>query len=616
MTPESENDPNQKLAHEKEKFSALLNELLTFIHEEQEAANQKLVEIWKRPLAEKLEKGWSQGFLRLERGESHTLWAYLDDSESRFREGDLLLLHSGNALEALGRRLSLELEEDGRWLLRKERERGATVLDGYEGGPCYADPDAMDLTDYYKQSLEEIATSQIGREVVLPLLSGELEITFDDRDFADAERIALAEHCNAKQAEAVGLAYAAEQMACIQGPPGTGKTRVLSLIARLMAKRGERILLTSHTHMAINNALNKIHAQGVPTVKVDRDTQRKGLDRQIPCFPKLAAWPERPTNGYVVGATPFATCTSRLENYEFDTILFDEASQITVPLALMAMRRGKRFIFIGDQKQLPPVLQSRSVLSKESWSVFAALTSLEADHTVMLEETHRMNRWLTEWPSQTFYAGKLRSAGWNRERQLVLDTMAPRFAEILDPAASAVFIPTLDRSARTRNYRDAELVTDLCEALVAGGLSLSDIGIVSPYRAHGRVIRNLLSQRFGRAARFVVADTVERMQGQERELVILSLATGDEVFLGAIAEFFFQPERLNVSITRSMTKLIVIGPDLQRVPEIESRTVQRWVSWYRDMVGHCRRVEQKALWLRSFPNGSRFRRETFKSRRC
>jgi DNA replication ATP-dependent helicase Dna2 len=208
MTPQNKND---QPAHEEEKFSALLDELLTFIREEREAANQKLVEIWKRPLAEKLENGWSQGFVRLERGEPHTLWAYLDDSESRFREGDLLLLHNGNALEALGRRLSLELEEDDRWLLRGDP--GATVLDGYEGGPCYADPDAMDLTAYYEQALDEIATSQIGREVVLPLLSGELEITFDDRDRADAERIAQAEHYNAKQAEAVGLAYAAEQMA-------------------------------------------------------------------------------------------------------------------------------------------------------------------------------------------------------------------------------------------------------------------------------------------------------------------------------------------------------------------------------------------------------------------
>lgn len=571
---------------------ALLSDMLSFIHDEQAYGIQKLVDVWERALAEKLEKGWSQGFLRLERGsEPQTLWAYPDDSESRFREGDLLFLHSGKPLESpLCRRLTLESEEDDRWVLRGKL--ALTALDEYDGGQCYADPDAMDLTPFYEQSIEDITTSQIGRDVILPLLSGALEIGFDDRDYTHARQIALAENCNEKQAEAVALAFAAEQVVCIQGPPGTGKTRVLSLIAKLMVERGERILMTSHTHMAINNALNKIHSQGVPTVKVGANTQRKGLVEQILCFPGLDDWSERPTNGYVVGATPFATCTSRLENYEFDSILFDEASQITVPLALMAMRKGKRFIFIGDQKQLPPVLLSRSILSKDAYSVFSKLTSLETDHSVMLDETYRMNRWLTAWPSQNFYNGKLLSAGKNKDRQLTLVDIPPRFTEVFNPAASAVFIPTLDRAARTRNYRDAELVADLCEAAVSGGVPLHEIGIVSPYRAHGRVVRNLLTQRFGRVnARKIVADTVERMQGQERELIILSLATGDEAFLSMIAEFFFQPERLNVSITRAMTKLIVIGPDIKNVPGLEKDTIQQWVTQYQDMIRQCKRVD-------------------------
>lgn len=570
---------------------ALLANLLELIHDERDENNRKLLDAWDRPLAEKLQKGWSQSFTHLERGEeSQTLWATLDDNESRFREGDLLFLHGGSPLEApLGRGFSLELEEDERWLLRGNRAGAA--LDNYLGGACYADPDGMDLSTYYERAIEEIATMQIGRDVILPLLCGRLEITFDERDYAEGERIALAEGCNAMQAEAVGKAFGAEQVACIQGPPGTGKTRVLALIARLMVERGERVLLSSHTHMAINNALNKIHAQGVPAIKVGRETQRKGLDDAVACFPGLDAWSERPTNGYVVGATPFATCSVRLENYEFDTILFDEASQITIPLALMAMRKGKRFIFIGDQKQLPPILLSRSVLDRDALSVFAALTAQDADHTVMLEESYRMNRWLSAWPSKTFYEGKLSSSGTNRERQFSLDVIAPRFAEVLDPAASAVFIPTLDRAARARNYRDAELVTDLCQAVLEGGVALADIGIVSPFRAHGRILRTLLAQRFGRAAaRQVVADTVERMQGQEREIVILSLASGDEVFLGAIAEFFFQPERLNVAVTRAMTKLIVIGPDIDRLPEAHGM-VGQWVTWYREMIGECRRVE-------------------------
>lgn len=572
----------------------LLTSLRDFVRDEQAAATQKLLDVWSRPLPEKLASGLSQGFTRLERGDdAASLWAYVDMSgtDSRFREGDLIVLHAGSALDSqLGRGFSLEAEEDDRWLLRGNRV--AAVFDAYLGGPAFADPDSIDLTHYFERSLDEISISRIGREVVLPLLNGELSIAFDQRDVDEGERIALAQGFNARQAQAVGMAFGAEHVACIQGPPGTGKTRVLSLIARLCVERGERILMTSHTHMAINNALNKIHEQGVPTVKIGGGTRRSGLDDSVPICPNLGAWEARPTNGYVVGATPFATCSTRLEGFDFDTIIFDEASQITVPLAIMAMRKGHRFIFVGDQKQLPPIMLSRSILSKETLGVFTTLTSSDADHTVMLSETYRMSRWLAEWPSQTYYDGKLTSAGANRERRFTLSNVVEKFKAVFNPLACGVFIPTRDASARTQNLRDARLVVDLCAAAVAGGLPLADIGIVTPYRAQGRAIRNLLAQRFGQTdARQVVADTVERMQGQERELIIVSLATGDEVFLSNIAGFFFAPERLNVAITRAMTKLIVIGPALSSVPSLEDETTQRWVSQYRDLIGNLQRVD-------------------------
>ena len=571
----------------------LLAELLSFVRDEREAGNQKLLNIWQRPITEKLRNGWSQDFVRIEKSDHPSvLWAYPGEGESRFREGDLLFLHGGSPLDnPLCRQISFEREEDDRWMLRSDR--AVAMWDSYTGGPCYADPDSIDLTPYYERAIEEIASSRIGRDFVLPLLAGTLGIGFLESEVIAGERFALSAGFNAKQAEAVGLAYGAEQVACIQGPPGTGKTRVLSLIARLMVARGERILMTSHTHTAINNALNKIFGEGVPTVKVGRDTQSKGLDVAIATVSGLDAWEERPrSGGYVVGATPFATCNTRLENYEFDTILFDEASQVTVPLALMAMRKGKRYIFVGDHQQLPPVLQSRSILSKDSMSVFTTLTSQAAGLSVMLQETYRMNRWLTAWPSDTYYGTQLRAVGPNSERCLKLDLVEPRFAEVFDPAASAIFIPTLDSSARTRNFRDAELVVQLCQAAADGGLALSEIGIVSPYRAHGRLVRGLLAKAFGAAvARNVVADTVERMQGQERELIILSLATGDEVFLAAIAEFFFQPERLNVSITRAKTKLIVIGPEAQHIPKAHDDRIWQWIKQYREFIGQCRRVE-------------------------
>ena len=520
------------------------------------------------------------------------MWAWVGEGETRFRAGDLLVLHAGSPFDGLlGRGFSFESELEDRWLLRGKQVDA--VLHAYEGGDFFADADTLDLTGYYYLSaIEEIGTTQIGREIVLPLLGGEAQITFVTEDVDEGERAAQSRGFNAKQVEAVGLAFGAERLACIQGPPGTGKSSVLALIARLMVERGERVLLTSHTHMAINNALNKIHKEGVPVVKIGLHTQRKGLDAQVPSHESFAAWDARPGGGYVIGATPFATCSWRLEGCEFDAVLFDEASQVTVPLALMAMRKGRRFVFVGDQQQLPPVMLSRSVLDKDSMSAFAALLAHSGDHCIMLDETYRMNRWLTAWPSGAYYEGRLRSIGANRDRRLSLRSVPERFAAVFAPAAPGVFIPTPDRTSRTQSFQDARLVAALCAAAVAGGLAPHEIGIVTPYRAQGRAVRTLLARELGRdAACDVVADTVERMQGQERELIILSLASGDEVFLGAVAEFFFQPQRLNVSITRAKSKLIVIGPQPAAVPELETSHLRRWIGQYLDFLKQLARVE-------------------------
>lgn len=574
---------------------ALIDELSDFILNEQQVALEHLYEIWQQPLTDKLKKGLTQSFRLLARGkDAETLYAYPDKGESRFREGDLLILHSGSPFDnKLCGKLSFEKETDEYWVLRGRDV--STLWSEYQGEACFGDCDSIDLTDYFKKTLDEIATSQIGQKIILPLLMDSLDITFDDRDYDDAEKIAVAEGCNYQQAEAVALAYSAEQLACIQGPPGTGKTRVLSIIVRLMVERGERVLMTSHTHMAINNALNKIHAQGVPTVKIGQKNQSKGLLDDVKCVNTIDDWEERPHDGgYVVGATPFATCSQRLENHTFDVIIFDEASQVTIPLALMAMRKGKRFIFIGDQKQLPPVLLSKSILSEGSLSIFSKLTSPNADHCVMLNETYRMNEWLTEWPSKNYYQGKLVSAGNNKRRTLQLENLSPSMAEILGSSHCSIFIPTLDLKARNRNYSDVELIIKICESAKNATLALSDIGIVTPFRAQGRAIRNGLIKKFGREqADSIVADTVERMQGQEREMIIISMSSGDEVFLEAIAEFFFQPERLNVSITRAMTKLVIIGPELSLISIGYDERVVGWISQYKELIESCQKVELK-----------------------
>lgn len=103
------------------------------------------------------------------------------------------------------------------------------------------------------------------------------------------------------------------------------------------------------------------------------------------------------------------------------------------------------------------------------------------------------------------------------------------------------------------------------------------------------MIRNLLRKAVadtGTRSK-IVTDTVERMQGQERDLVILSLTTSNPAFAAQLAEFFFQPERLNVAITRPRTKLVIVGSSHLLNAAPEDLAEQIMVEQFQDLLASC-----------------------------
>jgi DNA replication ATP-dependent helicase/nuclease Dna2 len=271
---------------------------------------------------------------------------------------------------------------------------------------------------------------------------------------------------------------------------------------------------------------------------------------------------------------------------EFDVVLFDEASQITLPLAIMGMLVGPKYIFIGDQRQLPPVTMLRaSDLARTS--IFGYLNG--RCYETLLTTTYRMNDVLTAWPSRTFYENAIQPAPGVAERRLTLSGKPSRWDFALDPQHPSVFLDLRHRNTMVRSRKEAEIVAELVLALIRARLPAREIGVVAPYRAQGRLIRNMLREVLPSRELLhdLVVDTVERMQGQEREVVLVSLTTSSPGFAEQLAEFFFQPERLNVAITRPRTKLILVGSRYVLEAEPELPELQVWVDLLRDLVAHC-----------------------------
>lgn len=561
-----------------------LNTLRQFVEDEQTTQYAQLFDLWEKPIQQKLQSGESQQITRVRQSDKHYLTLTLGDNESRLREGDMICLHTGAPLEKRHvAQATIEAEFEDEWLVRMALVDEDTLAEISAG--CYADPDTMDLKPFYDKALDEIAESAIGREVVLPLLAGQLNAAhiFED-NYDDAADMAEEAGCNEQQIDAVGKGVAAKYLACIQGPPGTGKTRVISLIAQQLVAEGHRVLVTSHTHMAINNALNKIAATGVPLVKVGAHGCLRGLDSEVPYVESGSRWRDKPDGGYVIGATPFATCSSRLENFQFDTVIFDEASQVTVPLALMAMRKAKRFVFVGDHKQLPPVVLSAPVLTEHS--VFGKLVAMQPAVSVMLTQTYRMCQDLARWPGEHYYDGKLVAVGANAQRRFSLLNVPQKYAAVLSEAHPLVFIRSPGVNARQFNRAEAQQVAAIVEQAIAAGLISTDIGVVTPFRSHAKALKAEFARRNIAGRRDIVTDTVERMQGQEREMIILSLCANDPQYLTAITAFFFQAQRLNVAITRPQTKLIIFGPLLDKgfAFDCDDAVLLRQIADYRSLL--------------------------------
>ncbi|MBN1955769.1 MAG: AAA family ATPase, partial [Anaerolineae bacterium] len=556
---------------------------------------------WSQPLAERVRAGKAIEGLAYAGINEQTGNVVLtcQTNQSRFREGDHIFLHRGHVLAESPSECVLEVDDEQRLEVSPESLNVGDLIDQPAG--WIADEAFVDMSDFYLEALREVGDRQVGRTRILPLILGdtgpEVDYTRYERGWAAASDADL----NDSQAEAVGQAYATNLVHLIQGPPGTGKTIVLAHLARLLAAEGERVLVTALTHRAIDNALNKIAqvAPDLPVCKIGPAGQSDDLAVDLYGSFEQSKFCDL-ADGYVIGATPFATRTSRLDEVEFDTVLFDEASQITLPLAIMGMLVGKRYVFIGDDEQLPPVVTTHNASPLARTSIFGYLSGRGCE--TMLTKTYRLNDALAAWPSRTFYGNLLVPAPHVGPRRLGLRSKGGQWDAILDPADPAVFVDLTQRSTTVRSYREADLVVSLILALMEGGVSPQEIGVVSPYRAQGREIRNLLRRALPdrEARRAIAVDTVERMQGQEREVILVSLATSSPRFAADLAEFFFQPERMNVTITRPRTKLIIAGSSqvLQAAPD--NPELAEWVSLFRDMLAACTQqvvtYEEKRPW--------------------
>jgi DNA replication ATP-dependent helicase Dna2 len=557
---------------------------------EARAAEEEGASLWTRTPAQRRMEDSALGGLRLvgeprqtERGE----WEYTFACEhtSELREGDAILLSDGDPVRGeVVTGTILRLSEQGLTVWTPERIADPTLIDRYES-EITLDRTTRNLWRWLDAEPRLRA-----------LVSGERAPTFG----AEPVLIEPASALNEEQVEATRRALAAQDYLLVQGPPGTGKTSLLAEIAGQAIARGERVLLAGFTNQAVDSALRRILASGVRNVVrlgheygVAEDIRPYQLvERASPGLapsdlPDLARIRDTLTEAALVASTAATwaseSCDGVGEPLRFDLALVDEATQLTVPALTGALRLARRFILIGDTRQLPPLARSEEAAERGlKRSLFEALWERHgAVAGVSLTRQYRMHPAICAFPSQAFYGGALVAAGEAQTATLDLD-LAPgdASAAVLDPAHPLVFVDVRLADGAFEplgkaSVAQADVVSKLVLALCRAGMPAEEIGVVAPYRAQVAAIRQRLAQA---GETQVTIDTVDRFQGAERRVILLSFGgTPAEGTRRGGHDFLADARRLNVALTRAQRKLILVG----------NRARLDGAPLLRDLIRHC-----------------------------
>lgn len=548
----------------------------------------------KRESWEEAMSGWENAALPvLHREENHTCLRHLTyvecrdgefhfscpENASRFREGDRVFvnpdgtedrdLHQGFSMEWLGYD-----PVAGLVILAPSFESRRIPFPFKVGFHLMVDQGVESLQDAVSDMLASLAPKSTTRNMLGDFLSGQLTDRTAVIDETRRERILAGWPLNDGQTRAFDQAIRRFPISGVQGPPGTGKTRVLAALAAYYATMGFEVLVSSVSHFAINHALNQCAKALVETgtsglvAKLSRN-KNQGLSRGVQKFRSIQnLGPRKQGEGLILGLTPFRLPTQTPAG-DFKVLLFDEAGQANLPLALLAMAHAKKTIFIGDHRQLSPIVLSEHHPPDFSPSAFSHLASKFPERTSLLAESYRMGPELIEFPSRNWYGGRLTShpqraqATWNFP-----GIEAIRSHPILNPDLPSVFVPVQHKHRLKYSDEEALVLVDLIATLKAAGAPAHEMAILVPFRGQQNRILRFLHERFGEDPwrKDLVVDTVDRLQGQERDLIFYSLTMSDPQRLRRISDFFFDAGRFNVALTRARFKRILVGsPEILRV---------------------------------------------------
>lgn len=387
---------------------------------------------------------------------------------------------------------------------------------------------------------------------------------------------------NENQQRAVLKAVAANEYVLIKGMPGTGKTQTLVALIELLQALGSSVLITAHTHSAVDNVLLKLLERNIDFLRLGSTKQIHPL---LTCKNEEYALascdsPESLETLYngkrIVGVTCYGAYHALLRRRTFDVCVVDESAQIMQPTVLRPLYSARKFVLVGDPDQLPPVVRNKTAAKLGGdESLFIRLDS--DNNTVNLSKQYRMNGRIMRLANDATYSGKLASGnkqvenatltGVNMEQTLsscerwIRSTLSRNLDDsvmVLDTGST--YNLNVSGNVESSNKKDqvcsnvweAVIILRLVQVLTKAGVCGRNIGIIAPYNAHINLLKKIIDRE-------VEVNTVDQYQGRDKDVILYSCTKSIEYDTKKEFGILDDQRRLTVAITRARHKLIIIA---------------------------------------------------------
>ena len=351
----------------------------------------------------------------------------------------------------------------------------------------------------------------------------------------------------------------------IQGPPGSGKTYTTSHLIVSLIRAGKTVGVTSNSHKVIDNVLHAVEerliesGEPVRLIGQKKDSGDESFDGRGFIESVTSNADADPTIP-LIGGTAWAFASPELTASR-DVLFVDEAGQVSLGNLVAMAAAAKSIVLVGDQMQLAQPIQGAHPRD----SGRSALDHLLEGHAVVppergifLSKTWRMHPDLCSFVSAAVYEGKLQSEAGCATQRLVLAKNAHSALKV----AGLSFFPVEHSGCRQKSNEEAHATLDILTSLLGQrvigrdgrerAMTLDDVLVVAPYNMQVNLLRSILPDgaRIG---------TVDKFQGQEAEVVIVSMTTSGGDDMPRDTSFLLSRNRLNVAISRARCLAVLVA---------------------------------------------------------